>query len=290
MFDIESAADPALVARVRHPGEAIDPFAAVQQYRAELLAKNNSDFIPYTFQLPVAIVVAKVAADFRLLDLVSLDEPQFRAHVMTELFWRGWEAYKRPTLVTFNGRSFDIPLLELAAFRFGISPAGWFGMKGKSYEQPRNRYNGEAHLDLHDVLTNYGASRFVGGLNLAANLLGKPGKMDVQGDMVQDLYHAGKTAEINDYCRCDVLDTYFVFLRTAVLLGWLRVEEEQLRVHETKVWLESRAASSPAYQAYLQRWGDWQNPWETAEKPQPEPVAADEVPIVDGESPASASL
>lgn len=264
VFDIESAADPALVARVRHPGEAIDPLDAVQQYRAELMAKHNNDFIPYTFHLPVAIVVAKVSADYRLLDLVSLDEPQFRSHVMTEQFWRGWEAYQRPTLVTFNGRTFDIPLLELAAFRYGISPSGWFGMKGKTYDQPRNRYNSEAHLDLHDVLTNYGASRFVGGLNLAANLLGKPGKMDVQGDMVQDLFQAGKTAEINDYCRCDVLDTYFVFLRTAVLLGWLKVEEEQERVHETKQWLEGRAESSAAYQAYLQRWGDWQNPWATA--------------------------
>ena len=54
-----------------------------------------------------------------------------------------------------------------------------------------------------------------GGLNLVANLLGKPGKMDVQGDMVQDMYNAGRLADINDYCRCDVLDTYFVFLRTA---------------------------------------------------------------------------
>ena len=45
--------------------------------------------------------------------------------------------------------------------------------------------------------------------------------MDVQGDMVQDMYDAGRLAEINDYCRCDVLDTYFVFLRTRVLLGQL---------------------------------------------------------------------
>ena len=35
--------------------------------------------------------------------------------------------------------------------------------------------------------------------------------------MVQDMYDAGRLAEINDYCRCDVLDTYFVFLRTRVL-------------------------------------------------------------------------
>ena len=37
----------------------------------------------------------------------------------------------------------------------------------------------------------------------------------------------GKLAEIHDYCRCDVLDTYFVFLRTRVLLGRLTLDEEQ---------------------------------------------------------------
>ena len=46
--------------------------------------------------------------------------------------------------------------------------------------------------------------------------------MDVQGYMVQDLWNDGRLAEINDYCRCDVLDTYFVFLRSMVLLGQLQ--------------------------------------------------------------------
>ena len=39
VFDVESAADPELVAKVRHPGENIAPIDAVQQYRAELLKK-----------------------------------------------------------------------------------------------------------------------------------------------------------------------------------------------------------------------------------------------------------
>jgi len=60
---------------------------------------------------------------------------------------------------------------------------------------------------------------------LVANLLGKPGKMDVQGYMVQDLWNEGKVAEINDYCRCDVLDTYFAFLRTMLMLGNLKLDE-----------------------------------------------------------------
>lgn len=264
VFDVESVADGELVAKLRYPGEALEPAEAVRRYRDDLLAEFKSDFIPYTFQMPVAIVAAKVAADFRLLDIVSLDEPYFRPHIVTEKFWRGWEAYKHPTLVTFNGRMFDVPLLELAAFRFGISLPAWFNLGGKSFEQPRNRYNTDAHLDLNDVLTNFGASRFSGGLNLAANLLGKPGKIDVKGHMVQDMYQDGKLTEISDYCRCDVLDTYFVFLRTSVLTGQLKLEAEQELVGETKRWLEERAHAVTAYQLYLDNWGDWKNPWAAA--------------------------
>jgi hypothetical protein len=151
--------------------------------------------------------------------------------------------------------------LELAAFRFGLSLPGWFHAAGRAAEQPRSRYNVVAHLDLCELLTNFGSTRFHGGLSLAANLLGKPGKMDVHGDMVQDLYAAGRLAEIHDYCRCDVLDTYFVFLRTRVLYGQLPLETEQQIIAETKAWLEQKADQVAAYRLYLDHWGDWPNPW-----------------------------
>jgi hypothetical protein len=86
--------------------------------------------------------------------------------------------------------------------------------------------------------------------------------MDVQGHMVQDLYEEGRLDEINDYCRCDVLDTYFVFLRAAVLLGRLPLTREQEVVAETKTWLADRSAGTPAFKAYLDHWGDWTNPWQ----------------------------
>lgn len=263
VFDTESVADADLVARLRYPGERIEPAEAVRRYRTELMEKYESDFIPYTFQIPVAVAVAKVSADFGLNDLVVLDEPEFRPHVITEHFWRGWEMYHRPTLVSFNGRVFDIPLLELAAFRYGLNLSGWFNVAGKSYDQPRSRYNVHAHLDLCELLTNFGCTRFVGGLSLAANLLGKPGKMDVQGHMVQDMYDAGRLAEINDYCRCDVLDTYFVFLRTRVLTGQLSLDAEQTLIGQTKHWLQQRAPQVRAFRRYLEHWGDWSNPWKT---------------------------
>jgi predicted PolB exonuclease-like 3'-5' exonuclease len=266
IFDVESVADAALVAGMRYPGEAISPAEAVLKYRAELMEKNGSDFIPYTFQVPISVVIAKVRRDFRLIDLAVLDAPECRPHVITENFWRGWEAYGHPTFVTFNGRTFDIPLMELAAFRYGVSVPAWFQENGKSWDQPRNRYNTRAHLDLQDLLTNYGATRFNGGLNLVATLLSKPGKMDVQGDMVQSLYDAGKTDAINDYCQCDVLDTYFAFLRSRVLVGQLTLEAEEKLVVETKQWLAQRAEGSEAFGRYLEQWNDWQNPWRGGEE------------------------
>ena len=267
VFDCESVADGELVSKLRYPGEGLSAEEAIARYRAELMEKYESDFIPYTFQIPISVAIAKVAKDFRLLDLVVLDEPEFRPHIITEIFWRGWNAYKRPTLVSFNGRTFDIPLLELAAFRYGIEVPAWFNAAMKTYDQPRNRYNLESHLDVHDVLTNFGATRFTGGLNLAASLIGKPGKMTVQGHMVQDMFHQGRLAEINDYCRCDVLDTYFVFLRSRVLVGELTLENEHALVEQTRAWLTERTENMPVYAEYLNMWGNWANPWAVVPSP-----------------------
>ena len=260
LFDVESVADGELIAKVRYPNEGLSAAEAISAYRAERLEQTGSDFIPYTHQLPVSVVIAKVKHDLSLVDIVTLDGPEYRPHVITQHFWLGWQRYGKPTLVTFNGRGFDVPLLEMAAFRYGISIPEWFAGKS-AYDKPRNRFNTSAHLDLQELLTNYGASRFNGGLNLAAMTLGKPGKMEVQGDMVQDLYDQGRLAEINEYCKCDVLDTYFVFLRCKVLMGELTLEEEIDLVDAAKSWLEQQAGDSDAYATYLAQWQDWTNPW-----------------------------
>jgi predicted PolB exonuclease-like 3'-5' exonuclease len=261
VFDIESVADGALVSRLRYPGKDLSPAQGIATYRAELLAENGKDFIPYTFQLPVSLVIAKLGKDLRLLDLVCLDEKESRPHEIVRMFWEGWRRYGRPRLVTFNGRGFDLPLLELCAFRYGIQIPDWFAEDARSFDQPRNRYNMAAHFDLHEWLTNNGAARFNGGLSLAANLIGKPGKMEVAGHMVQDLWDAGRTAEIHDYCRGDVLDTYFVFLRSRVAAGDIDLKREQTLIEQAREWLVERADSSPGLQRYLAAWGDWKSPW-----------------------------
>jgi predicted PolB exonuclease-like 3'-5' exonuclease len=261
VFDIESIADGELISKVRYPGEGYSATKAIEVYCGERMEQFGTEFIPYTYHIPVSVAIIKLTIDFRIQDIVTLDSPHFRPHIITKHFWDGWRAYRMPTFVSFNGRTFDIPLMELAAFRYGISVPGWFNLNERTYDQKRNRYNQSAHLDLQEVLTNYGATRLNGGLNLVANLLGKPGKMGVAGHMVQELYNQGELGRINDYCRCDVLDTYFVLLRTKVLTGELNLDVEAELVSEAKSWLEQQSDQYPVYGEYLSQVSDWDNPW-----------------------------
>ncbi|MDG1897285.1 MAG: 3'-5' exonuclease [Fuerstiella sp.] len=254
IFDVEAVGDGDLIQRVRYPNEDLLPRNAVERYSADLLEQTGRDVIPPTFVVPVSVAVAKVSTTFQLLDLTVLDAPLFRPEQITRKFWQGWEHYGRPTFVTFNGRGYDMPVLELGAFRHGISLPAWFNVESRSFEQARNRYNIDRHIDLQDLFSNFSAMRVNGGLNLVSNLIDKPGKSGIDGSQVQDLYFDGHADRINDYCRCDVLDTYFVFLRTRVLIGRLSLEDEEMLVAETREMLESQAGDHPAYAHYLEFW------------------------------------
>lgn len=254
IFDIETVGDGDLIQKVRYPDDELTPREAVERYRRQLLEETGRDVLPLTFVLPVSVAIAKVSADFRLLDVTVLDSPEFRPQEIVRRFWQGWQHYQRPTLVTFNGRGYDVPVLEIAAFRFGLSIPAWFNVDSRAFEQSRNRYNHDSHLDLQEQLTNFGSFRMNGGLNLLATLIDKPGKSGIDGSQVQDMYYDGHVDQINDYCRCDVLDTYFVFLRSRVLLGKLTLQEERELTRMARDMLSEQADNHPAYEHYLRTW------------------------------------
>ena len=256
VLDTESVPDGRLIGLIKYGSENLGPEEAIARFQAEARERSatGSDFLPVTFQYPVAICVLRIGADFKLQKLTCLDAPQFRTREMVQDFWKGLSQLSEktpPQLVTFNGRGFDLPLLELAAFRYACPARSYF--RGS-----RKRFDSYGHLDLMDWLTNYGACRLAGGLNLLSKLLGKPGKMEIAGDQVYELHRAGKLQEINDYCLFDTLDTYFVFLRTRLLTGELTLEQEQERVRHAKQFLSGKTAEFPALSDYLANWGDWQ--------------------------------
>src|SRR5438874_9242607 len=96
----------------------------------------------------------------------------------------------------------------------------------------------------------------MGGLNLMAKRGVRPpgvGKMEVSGDQVYEMHRAGKRQEINDYCMFDTLDTYFVFLRTRVLVGEMKAEEEEQQSRRARAWLASKIVALPALRQYLEK-------------------------------------
>ncbi len=241
---------------LREPREGLSPDEAIARYSDDWLRENPGRklFVPVSFHVPVAIGVARVGADFRLLDLSSLDAPKFDPQAMVGKFWRGVQTYAAAVLVDFNGRGFDLPLLTLSAFRFGVSCPRYFADPDRFGF--RYRFSSK-HLDLMDWLCEYGAWHLAGGLNLLAKMLGKPGKTLATGEQVADLYRRGDVQRINDYCLHDVLDTYFVFLRTRVLSGELDLDREQRLVAEMRRWIEKRAESLPGLKPYLEAFGRW---------------------------------
>lgn len=258
VFDVESVPDARLIKKVKYPEESIDEAGAVRKFQEEILEGSSgiTDFIPVTFQYPIAVCIAKVAEDFSLLDIISLDKPAYRPQEIVRLFWHGVEnLYNHSSLVTFNGRGFDIPLLELMAFRYGYQVKRHFKDKWAG----RNRYSTK-HIDLQDYLSNYNAIRMNGGLNLLAKVLGKPGKMSTKGDQVYEIFLQGNIQDINNYCIHDVLDTYFIFLRTRVLQGDITIEKEQDIVEKAKFFVYNNMERIPAFQEYFDNWGGWE-PW-----------------------------
>ena len=258
VMDTESVPDGRLLAAVKYAGDKLTPAEAVGRAQEEARAQSytGSDFLPVTFQYPVAVCIIRVGADFTLQKINRLGEPEFKPRQMVEQFWSGMaqtrQMYKdRVKLVTFNGRGFDMPLLEMAAFRYGCQASEHF--------QNRNRYTG-SHLDLMDWLSNFGALRMAGGLDVLAKLLGKPGKTSCTGDQVYQMLLDGKLRQINDYCTFDTLDTYFVFLRSRILVGSVTLEKEHQLVMKAKEFVRGQVDQFPALQEYLDNWGDW-NPW-----------------------------
>jgi predicted PolB exonuclease-like 3'-5' exonuclease len=120
-----------------------------------------------------------------------------------------------PTLVTWNGRSFDLPVVALRSLHHGLSIPWYYRNRDLRY-----RYSAVGHLDLCDFLSDHGATRMMS-LNAAARLIGLPGKEGLDGSQVEGLYRAGQIEQLQRYCLSDVAQTAFLLLRQRLLLGQL---------------------------------------------------------------------
>jgi 3'-5' exonuclease len=120
---------------------------------------------------------------------------------------------RRPCLVTFNGRSFDLPVIATRCLRYGVPLRHYYRSRDVRY-----RFSAEGHLDVMDYVADFGAAK-PARLDVIAKLCGMPGKVGVDGKDVGPMVHAGRLTEVRNYCLCDVAQTAGVFLRVQLLRG-----------------------------------------------------------------------
>jgi predicted PolB exonuclease-like 3'-5' exonuclease len=125
-----------------------------------------------------------------------------------------------PQLVTFNGNSFDLPVLRYRAMIHGVSAPG---LAARPYF---NRYTEDA-VDLCDILSSF-APHTKASLNELSKIMGLPGKPEgIDGNEVERYFLEGRVKEIAEYCETDVVNTYRVWLRYELFRGRLSVTEHQ---------------------------------------------------------------
>jgi predicted PolB exonuclease-like 3'-5' exonuclease len=135
---------------------------------------------------------------------------------------------ERCHLVTYNGRSFDLPVLINRCLRHGVSFYAYFHDRDYRY-----RYSDHGHIDLADLLAEHGAAQR-SKLSSVASLLGMPGELPVTGSMVANLYREGDRDSIEARCLQDVVRTTFLFLRYELLRG--RVDRPMYSELATELW------------------------------------------------------
>jgi 3'-5' exonuclease len=210
-LDLETVPDEALVSAV--DGEPGRPY--VEQLRRVLDARRartggRSDFLPLPYHRPVAACLLEAVEDggvLQVTDALAWTEAREPEEAFLDALWRRLDGAE---LVTFHGRGFDLPVLELRSLKHGVPTPAWFASARRS--------GGADHHDLKELLAGPATAA---PLDLYAKLLGLPGKEDVAGADVTALYSAGALDRIGAYCMTDVVQTFLVFLRLRLVDGSL---------------------------------------------------------------------
>jgi predicted PolB exonuclease-like 3'-5' exonuclease len=212
---------------------------------------GTSDFLRHHLHRIVAIsAVLRTGDRLNVWSLGDLDAPE---QEIISRFFEGIERYT-PTLVSWNGGAFDLPVLHYRALVHGV-PAARYWETGEDdtsfrYNNYLSRFHWR-HLDLMDVIAGYQA-RAVAPLDEVAALLGLPGKLGMHGSRVWEHFQRGDLQGIREYCETDVINTYLIYLRFELMRGRLSHEAHDRESGRMREYL--RSEQRPHFQAYLDAW------------------------------------
>ncbi|MBS1200231.1 MAG: 3-5 exonuclease [Proteobacteria bacterium] len=250
VFDIETVPDTDLGRRILGLGDADDDAVAERMFAVRQEA-TGSDFLPFEQHRIVAVsAVLRSGEQFHVWSLGGVESPEDE---LVSRFFAGLEK-TQPTLVSWNGGGFDLPVLHYRALKHGIVSRRYWEVGDVDPGFRHNNYLGRfhwRHIDVMDVLAGYQARGRASLENVAA-LLGLPGKLGMSGDRVWGAYREGRLAEIRAYCETDVLNTYLVYLRFELIRGRLSPEDHEAEIARVWEWLEERG--EPHWQQFAAAW------------------------------------
>jgi predicted PolB exonuclease-like 3'-5' exonuclease len=232
-FDAEWIPDP-LAGRMLYKLPEDLPDAEVMQVMWEKGGATEEDPTPYlkTVQCRIVSIVALERVEkgrdvtLHLLSLPrdSRDPVQTDEKQVVGTYLEKVGQYK-PQLVGFNSASADLKAMIQRSVVLGLTIPEFCKRPNKPWEGEDyfDSRNSEASVDLKDVLGGWGKG--TPSLNEIATLSGIPGKMDVDGEQVAQLWLDGKLDEIVAYNEFDSLTTYLVWLRVAHFGGFFTSAE-----------------------------------------------------------------
>ena len=235
VFDIETIPDVEAGRKLYELGGLSD-YDTAQALFALRRAKVGNDFLPHYLQKICAISV--VLSHGSQVKVWSLGDEHSDEKELISRFYAGIDKHT-PTLVSWNGSGFDLPVLHYRSLIHDISaPTYW--ETGENQQNFRwNNYLSRfhyRHMDLMDLIAGY-QNRAFAPLDDIATMLGFPGKMGMSGAKVWEQFQEGQIKNIRDYCETDVLKTYCVYLRFELIRGIINQEEYQQKIAQLKEYL-----------------------------------------------------
>lgn len=220
VFDIETVPDIEGARRI-HDLEGLDDKGVADVLFYHRRQQANTEFLRHHLHRIVAISVVFRGSSDRL-KVWSLGDEGSSEKELIQRFFEGINKYT-PTLVSWNGSGFDLPVLHYRMLVNGVvAPRYWdSGDDDRDFKWNNylSRYH-QRHTDLMEVLAGF-SPRANAPLDEMAALLGFPGKMGMSGAKVWDAYQAGDIKGIRHYCELDVLNTYLIYLRYQMIRGQL---------------------------------------------------------------------
>ena len=253
-FDIETIPDISGGRRLYDLGDDLTDDDVTKVMFNKQRDKSGNEFLPSHLQRVCAVSVAyrnSMTNEFKVWTLGKEDSSEKE---IIEQFYAEIDK-STPTLVTWNGSSFDLPVMQQRGFINGVqAPRYWdTGEDDKDFKWNNyiSRYHSR-HIDLMDVMASYNP-RANAPLDQMAVLLGFPGKMGMDGSKVCSAFLEGEIKEIRDYCETDALNTYLLYLQWLFVKGALNAHELD---KEHELVKQILASSERHLQDFLRVWNE----------------------------------